>query len=369
MASSQLTTTARRRTLGMGAGQSLLLPDSALGTVARATQFLDFSGLPPQDVLTTPLMGMPVPMATRIPAGRRRWWGTRVEAMWHPLMWLPRRLATRAVVRDSRGRPAKESFHDWSARVALELEGAAVTVVAGKPVVRLYEPRKPLRLADTDDSHLQPIYDPATGTWLDVLAAVGIDIDSRDGKAQVAAWLDGYPHPALDGLDLDRFLVARGRNPHWASGYLQARLKGTSATRSQVLRAAAAARAGREIAGQFDRVMYTVTGQLPYEQARTQLASLAWLARTAIGSMGMDVPGAPWTTSQLVVEARRAYNQAAVYAVGRELRQLLMQVAEQYAGAEQQMADHAAAEHEDMVRAAGRAGRRGLRGLLSSRRA
>lgn len=369
MASTQLATTARRRSFGMAAGQSLLVPDSALGTVARATQFLDFSGLPPQDVLTTPLMGMPIPMATRIPGGRRRWWGTRVEAMWHPLMWLPRRLAARGITRDGRGRPVKESFHDWSARVALELEGSAVMVVGGKRVVRTYEQRKPLRLADADDMHLQPVYDPATGTWLDILATVGIDIDSRAGKAQVAAWLDGYSHPALDNLDLDRFLVARGRNPHWAANYLGSRLRGSSATRSQVMRAAAAARAGREIAGYYDQAMYTMTGQLPFDQARAQLGSLTWLARTAIGSMGMDVPGAPWTTAQLVVEARRAYNQAAVYAVGRELKSLLVQVSELHSAAEKQMADQAGAEHEDMLRAVGKTGRRGLRGLLASRRA
>ena len=65
----QLVATMRRRPLAMVAGQQLFLPDSALQTVNRAMQFLDFANLSPEDVLTTPLMAMPLPMTARIPAG------------------------------------------------------------------------------------------------------------------------------------------------------------------------------------------------------------------------------------------------------------------------------------------------------------
>jgi hypothetical protein len=60
------------------------------------------------------------------------------------------------------------------------------------------------------------LYDQTTGTWLDVLATVDIDVDQPRGQARVAAWLAGRPDSTLDGIDLTH-LTSSQDDPHWSS--------------------------------------------------------------------------------------------------------------------------------------------------------
>jgi hypothetical protein len=106
--------------------------------------------------------------------GLRRWEGTRPEAMWHPLMWLPRRLAMPLVAVGADGDVTEEPLEQWQARVAFEITDS-----------QLY----------TDDG------------WVDVLALAGLDADDAADLDRVRSWLAGAPDDSLDALDLEPFFT------------------------------------------------------------------------------------------------------------------------------------------------------------------
>ena len=122
----------------------------------------------PRTALTvSPLCSIPLPVYPRSFDGPRRWSGVRPEAMWHPLLWLPSRIANRYQMS---GDPSDLEDDDlWSVRVALEMSASG-------------------------------LYDDSTGTWVDILALVGIDIDSEQDIERVDRWLRGANDPTLDGL-------------------------------------------------------------------------------------------------------------------------------------------------------------------------
>jgi hypothetical protein len=106
--------------------------------------------------------------------GLRRWEGTRADALWHPLLWLPRRLAAPMVAVTRDGAAVEEPLERWQARVAVEIIDSG-----------LY----------TDDG------------WVDVYALLGLSLEHRDDVARVEAWLAGQPDPLLDGFSLEPFLA------------------------------------------------------------------------------------------------------------------------------------------------------------------
>lgn len=105
-------------------------------------------------------------------------------------MWLPPHLALRfkyrVVDRDAGGTDEDvevESDAIWATRVALEL------VHSG-------------------------LYNPEDGTWLDVLAYHGLDVENPVDQARVELWLKGAPDGTLDAIDLTGLVVVP-EDPEW----------------------------------------------------------------------------------------------------------------------------------------------------------
>jgi len=177
----------RRRACLTNPGEPLLLARDPIESVIRFAQFAEQSGIDTTQLVASHTVAVPLPIwPEHWPLGTRRWKGTRPELMWHPLMWLPEHLAHRVQLPlGASGRRHRESDDEWAVRVALEMTASG-------------------------------LYDSATGTWLDVLATVGIDIDQHPAEARVAAWLDGRPDAALDRIDLTS-LTSDQEDPHWSS--------------------------------------------------------------------------------------------------------------------------------------------------------
>lgn len=185
----------RRRKYLQEPGEGLLLnqpdPDTEAGAGApamvkqagRLQQWMDETGMAPDEVLSTPLVSTPLPLHLKATEGRRRWAGLRAHIMWHPLMWLPERMAEPYVLVTEDGqRP--ESLEEWAVRVALELTASGM-------------------------------HDPATGGWVDVLALHDIDIGAPGQVERIDNWLHGAPDDELGNVDLEPY-VTSSEDPEWA---------------------------------------------------------------------------------------------------------------------------------------------------------
>lgn len=195
---------ARRRPTFHIPGEPLMVTASPLEQVERFDRFMELTGLDGDDLLVTPIVTTPIPVypplypepgcfgETEAGTPRRRWASIKAEAMWHPLMWLPRRVALRYMVAepgdnlDDQENLTVETDDAWAVRVCMELGAAG-------------------------------LYDSDTGEWLDILSAAGIDIDNDADLARVEEWLDGEPDPILDAIDLTHILDD-DENPDWAFG-------------------------------------------------------------------------------------------------------------------------------------------------------
>lgn len=170
-----------RRPSLLNEGEPLLLARSTIDTAVRFRAFSEESGVPSNALISSMLCSMPLPIygdfgVDEHGRGRRRWAGTRPEIMWHPLMWLPPRLAGRYTLTDSTtGEQRLEDDDLWVIRVALELS------VSG-------------------------LYSAETGSWVDVLSTVGLDVEDEMDLARVEDWLRGEPDPLLDAIDLSHYL-------------------------------------------------------------------------------------------------------------------------------------------------------------------
>ena len=166
-------------------GEPLEVASSTLRSAARYRTWAADTGIGAEWVTPQPLCCVPLPVyPAGWPAGRRRWPGLRPAMMWHPLLWLPERLATRYTLLDDAGGRSAEPDDVWALRVCLEVQASG-------------------------------LYDADTGSWLDVLSLAGLDGDDPDTATRVAAWLNGRPDPVLDGLDLTEH-VDRPSDPDWA---------------------------------------------------------------------------------------------------------------------------------------------------------
>ena len=187
---------ARRRAAFHVPGEPLVVSSSPMECVERLAAMSELTGLPAEMLLSTPIVTTPIP---RYPAqwadGHRRWAEVRPEAMWHPLMWLPKRVAHRYTLvseptpeaiaaGDTSGTRALESDDAWALRVCLEVSSAG-------------------------------LYDEEHG-WLDVLSGAGLDIDDDADLARVQEWLEGADDPLLDGIDLTPLLLRE--QPDWGVG-------------------------------------------------------------------------------------------------------------------------------------------------------
>jgi hypothetical protein len=173
----------RRKTYLSEAGEPLLLNATAHMQAERWAEFSRDSGLEDHDILSSPLLSIPLPQK-RHSAGVRGW---PVElnpaVMWHPLFWLPERIAMRYRFEDPDMEPSEDD-NEWAIRVAIE-------------------------------TTISTLFDPTDGTWVDVLSLVGLDVEDAGVQQRLRIWLQGAPDGDLDSIDLSG-MTELTENPHWA---------------------------------------------------------------------------------------------------------------------------------------------------------
>ena len=191
------TTTFRRRPFLLEPGDPLLLEPDPIRVMVNFGRFAEATGVPASSLVTSRLCALALPIGQI-----RDWPGVRPDAAWLPLLWLPPHLAERKsyVVGDdglahavtSAGSGAtevmEESEEEWAVRVALELTASG-------------------------------FYDTESGTFVDVMDFIGIDVDTESGQDRLAAWLAGGQDDDLDlfatGLELEGHLKST-TEPDWA---------------------------------------------------------------------------------------------------------------------------------------------------------
>lgn len=172
--------TVRRRRWVNEPGEQLLLDPDPFRHVTRFDEFATAARLPVEKVLSSPICTIPIPVPDRAGDGTpTRWAGADPSWFWHPLLWLPARLAFRYMIGDPDQPEQGEVEPDdmWAARVCLEMVGSG-------------------------------LYNPDDGTWLDVAAYYGLDTDNPVDQARITAWLEGAADPDLDRIDLEPLLQA-----------------------------------------------------------------------------------------------------------------------------------------------------------------
>ena len=160
--------------------QYLIEPDAGVFTTPslmelgdRIKEFLNDTALPPEKVIVTPVVQIPLPVTNGPADGRVQ---AAAVMMWFPLFWLPQHVGARRTIPEEDGQGRPESNAEWAVRVM------SMCAAAG-------------------------LFDPATGTWLDALSTVGLDADDDDVQARVQTWQAGGADPDLDRIDLtDLFL-------------------------------------------------------------------------------------------------------------------------------------------------------------------
>lgn len=180
----------RRRPFLLQPGESLLIPTSAGAALARTSEMARLTGLADSSSLvTTTSAAIPLPVYRddyaqtndRLPE-----WDSSL--LWHPLMWLPRDFALRYLLVDDDETSAAEPDELWAVRVCLTLQEHG-------------------------------LYDPTSGTWLDILSAFGLDIDDAQDQARINAWIAGAPDDTLDSIEADVEALLAGQTgeeiPDW----------------------------------------------------------------------------------------------------------------------------------------------------------
>lgn len=173
-------------------GEKPILTTDPVEYIDRFERFLEATGIAPERLLSTPLVNIPLPVATKTEDGTvSRWAGINPAMMWLPLFWLPAHLALRYRYRTidaATGGDANdietESDEVWAMRVMLELTYSG-------------------------------LYSPEDGTWVDVLALYDLDISNPVDQARVQMWLAGASDEVLDSIDLSERIV-HAENPEWA---------------------------------------------------------------------------------------------------------------------------------------------------------
>lgn len=214
-------------------------------------KFVEYTGIPVDQLFCSPAYMLPMPIYE--PTDNRRPWAIKPEAMWHPLFWLPDRLAYPLHLNFGDHKDIEYPV-DHGIRVFHELTYAAPFKMLdsywvhmdnfdGAPIypygrdedgeelipdlVYDTEHAQILRKADAGDNQLIPMYDPETGTWLDIPSLVGVDLMSEEGVERMRLWLLGQPDEALDSINLDTYMQAHGRDENWAANSLYRAFDGT----------------------------------------------------------------------------------------------------------------------------------------------
>lgn len=176
----------KRRQLLTEPGDTLLLSKSSLESFSRFAVWQEATGMRPEDFSSNALCAVPIPYYRPTAPGQRRFANVNPTALWHPLFWLPERLAGEyRLATGPNGEMEPESPAVHSARIAMELTNSG-------------------------------LYDPETGGWVDILDSVGISVDNPADVQRIAAWQAGRPDPILDSIDLDPYLRLPNERVTWA---------------------------------------------------------------------------------------------------------------------------------------------------------
>ena len=180
----------------------------------RLAEFAEMSGLDIADLRFTPYLTTPIPAPDKREG--RGWPGLRAEAMWHPLFWLSQRMIAPRVFDGDHA----ITWDEMLAAIGFELTEGAPIEADGRLWARVPDPDNPIIALPEDAPFPPPLYDLDTGTWLDIPATVGVDIDTPEGLARIRSWLAGGEDDALDSIDIDAYLLVPGRDPYWATQHL-----------------------------------------------------------------------------------------------------------------------------------------------------
>lgn len=149
--------TIRPRTWQQRPGERLILVSDVDEWMRRVTEFAEMLGEAQREfVYDIPLLSTPV--YERHPEGPA---GVPISVAWHPVFWLPTKLA--APLDD-------ESDEEWGYRVC-------------KAFIE------------------HGVYVPNDGTWMDIPAWLGLNIDHPTDRARIQTWLAGNPDRLLDQID------------------------------------------------------------------------------------------------------------------------------------------------------------------------
>jgi hypothetical protein len=217
MSNSTLQRPVSRRPFLLEAGEALLVTNDPVRLLINHVSAAKSIGLSQAEFAASRMSPMPMPVNAGRPyltARRRRLAGVDPRSMWLPVLWLPRRLTDRCrfhvldgdvVVIDPNG-----YFSDDPHAVTAPIDGVLVrTETSDAWVIRV-----------ALELEASGAFDMESGTWLDVLDTIGVNIDDVDDVARVQRWLDGGADVDLDWLENnyldDGWQVPRGEEPTWA---------------------------------------------------------------------------------------------------------------------------------------------------------
>ena len=156
----------KRRAWLLSPGEPLILGSSPLEAAVRFGEVVESLRVSGDEVTVSQICALPVPAQSQSPRLLARTCDPGIA--WNPMVWLPNRL----IVPD--GEPLQRDIH--ALRVCLELTASG-------------------------------LYDPVSGTWVDVLDLVGIDVDDEAGLERVVRWQAGGADPALDAVSMSEAMT------------------------------------------------------------------------------------------------------------------------------------------------------------------
>jgi len=156
-----------RRAFLFDEGEKILISRDVIQSAKRLMEFVQATGVSPEDIVTDPVVGIPIPIHSR----GKRFDTVEPDALWNPLFWLPEDIALRVrILETENAEPRPETDAEWAIRIALEVTSSG-----------LYTP---------------------DGGWVDVFALYGINPDDPADLEAIQAWQAGLPEPRLEAIDL-----------------------------------------------------------------------------------------------------------------------------------------------------------------------
>lgn len=167
------TIAARRRDFLVEPGAGVVLSADLDEYLLNYTRFLNETGLSENDVVSSPVVMIPIPQAVKdsndVPL---RWDGVEPGMLWHPFFWLPPSVSLRAQIVNADGESQVETDEQYLIRVIVQCVSSGVL-------------------------------DVESGTWLDVPSYYGVDIEDPEVLDRLVAWHGGSDDELFDALDTE----------------------------------------------------------------------------------------------------------------------------------------------------------------------